>query len=298
MLEDKLKFNENDPIPQEEEKPKKEEKPVEVEEPLKEEEKVGPQPTLNEKINDAREEKKEEKKEEDKKEEKKEDKKEEEKKEEKGKEEGPKIENEAKPKEPEPKIPSDFTETISHLTKLKEEGNAKISSDLDAALAKYEEAYTLIEITMEKACTERDYNPQVSQLDTIRKQIFNNLALSYFKKNDFKKSNKIDIKLISIDPKFDKSYARLFKSYSNLEDNTRALYFGNLLKTKFTQETLDKYKDILPKIDEIAKIENDKLEAYRAEERKKVTKGILKYAVPLAVLVGAGLIYFFYFKKK
>ena len=298
MLEDKLKFNENDPIPQEEEKPKKEEKPVEVEEPPKEEEKVGPQPTLNEKINEAgeakKEEKKEDKKEEDKKEEKKEDKKEEE----KGKEEGPKIENEAKPKEPEPKIPSDFTETISQLTKLKEEGNAKISSDLDAALAKYEEAYTLIEKTMEKACTERDYNPQVSQLDTIRKQIFNNLALSYFKKNDFKKSNEIDIKLISIDPKFDKSYARLFKAYSNLEDNTRALYFGNLLKTKFTQETLDKYKDILPKIDEIAKIENDKLEAYRAEERKKVTKGILKYAVPLAVLVGAGLIYFFYFKKK
>ena len=102
----------------------------------------------------------------------------------------------------------------------------------------------------------------------------------------------------SLNPKFDKSYARLFKAYSNLEDNTRALYFGNLLKTKFTQETLDKYKDILPKIDEIAKIENDKLEAYRAEERKKVTKGILKYAVPLAVLVGAGLIYFFYFKKK
>ena len=61
MLEDKLKFNENDPIPQEEEKPKKEEKPVEVEEPPKEEEKVGPQPTLNEKINEAGEAKKEEK---------------------------------------------------------------------------------------------------------------------------------------------------------------------------------------------------------------------------------------------
>ena len=225
-------------------------------------------------------------------------KKDEPKKEEKNEQDAPKVENTEKPKEPKPKIPSDFTQSISQLKTLKEEGNTLIKKDLDAALSKYEEGYQLSEKVMETASQERDYNPQVAEIDTIRKQIMSNLALAYFKKENYKKSAELDIKIISMDSKYDKSYARLFKAYAALGNTDQAVYFGNKLKTSFTQETVDKYKELLPLIEEEEKKQKKTIDEYKAVERSKTMKSIAKYAVPLLVLVAAGLAYFFFFKKK
>ena len=224
--------------------------------------------------------------------------KEEAKKEEKKEEDAPKVENTEKPKEPKPKIPSDFFQSISQLKSLKEEGNSLINTDLDSALSKYEEGYQLSDKIMETASQEREYNPQVAEIDTVRKQIMSNLALAYFKKENYKKSAELDIKIISIDAKYDKSYARLFKAYSALGNTDQAVYFGHKLKTEFTQETVDKYKDLLPLIEEEEKKQKKTIDEYRAVERSKTMKSIAKYAVPLLVLVAAGLVYFFFFKKK
>ena len=224
--------------------------------------------------------------------------KEEAKKEEKKEEDAPKVENTEKPKEPKPKIPSDFSQSISQLKSLKEEGNSLINTDLDSALSKYEEGYQLSDKIMETASQEREYNPQVAEIDTVRKQIMSNLALAYFKKENYKKSAELDIKIISIDAKYDKSYARLFKAYSALGNTDQAVYFGHKLKTEFTQETVDKYKDLLPLIEEEEKKQKKTIDEYRAVERSKTMKSIAKYAVPLLVLVAAGLVYFFFFKKK
>ena len=224
--------------------------------------------------------------------------KEEAKKEEKKEEDAPKVENTEKPKEPKPKIPSDFSQSISQLKSLKEEGNSLIKTDLDSALSKYEEGYQLSDKIMETASQEREYNPQVAEIDTVRKQIMSNLALAYFKKENYKKSAELDIKIISIDAKYDKSYARLFKAYSALGNTDQAVYFGYKLKTEFTQETVDKYKDLLPLIEEEEKKQKKTIDEYRAVERSKTMKSIAKYAVPLLVLVAAGLAYFFFFKKK
>ena len=224
--------------------------------------------------------------------------KEEAKKEEKKEEDAPKVENTEKPKEPKPKIPSDFSQSISQLKSLKEEGNSLIKTDLDSALSKYEEGYQLSDKIMETASQEREYNPQVAEIDTVRKQIMSNLALAYFKKENYKKSAELDIKIISIDAKYDKSYARLFKAYSALGNTDQAVYFGHKLKTEFTQETVDKYKDLLPLIEEEEKKQKKTIDEYRAVERSKTMKSIAKYAVPLLVLVAAGLVYFFFFKKK
>ena len=229
---------------------------------------------------------------------KKEEKKDEPKKEEKKEQDAPKVENTERPKEPKPKIPSDFTESISQLKSLKEEGNTLIKEDLDAALAKYEEGYQLSEKVMETASQEREYNPQVAEIDTVRKQIMSNLALAYFKKENYKKSAELDIKVISMDSKYDKSYARLFKAYAALGNTDQAVYFGNKLKTSFTPETVDKYKDLLPLIEEEEKKQKKTIDEYKAVERSKTMKSIAKYAVPLLVLVAAGLAYFFFFKKK
>ena len=224
--------------------------------------------------------------------------KEEAKKEEKKEEDAPKVENTEKPKEPKPKIPSDFSQSISQLKSLKEEGNSLIKTDLDSALSKYEEGYQLSDKIMETASQEREYNPQVAEIDTVRKQIMSNLALAYFKKENYKKSAELDIKIISIDAKYDKSYARLFKAYAALGNTDQAVYFGNKLKTSFTPETVDKYKDLLPLIEEEEKKQKKTIDEYKAVERSKTMKSIAKYAVPLLVLVAAGLAYFFFFKKK
>ena len=224
--------------------------------------------------------------------------KEEAKKEEKKEEDAPKVENTEKPKEPKPKIPSDFSQSISQLKSLKEEGNSLIKTDLDSALSKYEEGYQLSDKIMETASQEREYNPQVAEIDTVRKQIMSNLALAYFKKENYKKSAELDIKVISMDSKYDKSYARLFKAYAALGNTDQAVYFGNKLKTSFTPETVDKYKDLLPLIEEEEKKQKKTIDEYKAVERSKTMKSIAKYAVPLLVLVAAGLAYFFFFKKK
>ena len=224
--------------------------------------------------------------------------KEEAKKEEKKEEDAPKVENTEKPKEPKPKIPSDFSQSISQLKSLKEEGNSLINTDLDSALSKYEEGYQLSDKIMETASQEREYNPQVAEIDTVRKQIMSNLALAYFKKENYKKSAELDIKVISMDSKYDKSYARLFKAYAALGNTDQAVYFGNKLKTSFTPETVDKYKDLLPLIEEEEKKQKKTIDEYKAVERSKTMKSIAKYAVPLLVLVAAGLAYFFFFKKK
>ena len=224
--------------------------------------------------------------------------KEEAKKEEKKEEDAPKVENTEKPKEPKPKITSDFSQSISQLKSLKEEGNSLIKTDLDSALSKYEEGYQLSDKIMETASQEREYNPQVAEIDTVRKQIMSNLALAYFKKENYKKSAELDIKVISMDSKYDKSYARLFKAYAALGNTDQAVYFGNKLKTSFTPETVDKYKDLLPLIEEEEKKQKKTIDEYKAVERSKTMKSIAKYAVPLLVLVAAGLAYFFFFKKK
>lgn len=210
--------------------------------------------------------------------------------------EAPKVET--IPKEPEQKVPTDFKEDITTLSNLKQEGNKLIQEDLDAAIAKYEEAYNKVKEIMPKAYHEKDYNPQSSELITLERQIMSNLALGYFKKKDYNKSKEIDILLISKDPKFDKSYSRLFTAFKNLGDMHYAYYFGYQLKHNFTEETLNKYTNILPEIDEVEKQMEKERNEIIAKQRKEMIGKISKYGVPLVILIIAAFIYYFYYRKK
>lgn len=220
------------------------------------------------------------------------------------KEESKKEEEESKPKvenvplEPEEKIPSDFTEEIKELTSMKNEGNALIKSDVDQALQKYEEASKKAEEIMKKANKERDYNPQIKDLDIVEKQISSNLAVCYLKKKEYEKCIELDISIISKDPNYDKSYVRLYQCYKELGNLDHACYFGLRLKNGFDEETKGKYTTI---IEEITKLEEELNKKYAdeiAKKKKEFYKKLAKYVIPVIVLVGSILYYFLGIKKK
>ena len=246
------------------------------------------------------------KKEESKKEEIKEEAKNEEDKKEEKKEEGPKIEGEKKeekkepkkPREPEPKIPTDFTELIKEINGLKKEGNELYKNgSLEEAISKYKMAYEKLQKEIPKIDRERDYNPQSSELFTLFIQISQNLSLCYFKTNKYEESIKLDNQIIARDKHYDKSYYRLFQSYLKLDKKAEAVYFGNIL-LNFDEETKKKYEEVIPIIEETKKIVQSEYDAIRAKARKEMFKSIAKYAVPIIILIAAFAIYFFVFKKK
>jgi len=220
---------------------------------------------------------------------------------EKAQEEPPKKEEKfpPEPKEPEPKIPTNFTNILTESQEYKKQGNELIKTNLDEAIEKYESAVKLLEPVITKANKEKEYNPQSQEIITIYKQIMSNLSLSYFKKENYTKSKELDIKIISFDPNYDKCYARLFNSCLKLNQPEHAVYFGDILLKKFTPETLEKYKDIVPKIEEETKKLQNKYDEIKRKERKEFIKSIVNWVIPLIILFGAAFCYYYfvYLKK-
>ena len=263
---------------------KKEEAPQPVSEPPKEENKV--EEGENKVVEEINEEKKEEGKKE----------------EEPKVEEHPKKKKEApkvppKPREPEPKIPTDFKDLIKEITDIKASGNELVGNkSYKEAISKYKEAYDKLEKELPKINHERSYNPQSEELLTLNKQIMSNLSLCYTKTEKYQESIDLDLKIISNDPMYDKSYVRLFKNYKQLNKMEQAVYFGDTL-LKFDDDTKNKYKDEIADIEEEKKKLQAVYDKIRAEERKKMLKNFAKYAIPIAILLTAVGIYYFAFKK-
>lgn len=210
-----------------------------------------------------------------------------------------KKEEPKKPKEPEPKIPTDFSAFINEVSELKKAGNDFFKkNEYDNAIEKYKEACDKLEKDLSKINKERSYNNQSEELLTFYKQIMSNLSACYMKQKNYQEVEKIDVKIISIDPKYDKSYVRLFYAYKELNKREQAVYFGDILLKNFDQETKDKYKDDIPKIEAEKKSLEAEYAKIRALKRKETIKKVSKYAVPVLILVAAVAIYFFVFKKK
>ena len=222
-------------------------------------------------------------------------------------ESGPKVENDPpkkedppteppKPREPEKKIPIDFTEDIKALTELKQQGNDLIKSDFKAALEKYEEGLNKMKPLMEKASGQRDFNPQVKELTTLKKSFMSNLALCYMKDKQYQRALNLDIEIISIDNTFDKSYARLFTAYKELDQKDQAIYFGGILKSRFNQETLDKYPDLIKEVDALTEEVQKQIKEENAKRRAALIKKVATIAVPIVILIAA--VGFYFYKKK
>ena len=193
-------------------------------------------------------------------------------------------------------IPSDkvdFSQLISDLTKIKDEGNALYKEKkLDEAKAKYEEGIKLFAKESPSVNKERGNNEQCKEVLLLYKKILSNMALCFYKQNNHEKAIEYDLKIIEDNPKFGKSIVRLFNSYSKLNKIQQAVYYGDLF-LELDQETRDKFKGTQTKVQD----EKQRLKKIQKEEKDKIKKEFAKYGVPALILLLA-ILTFLLFKKK
>ena len=149
---------------------------------------------------------------------------------------------------------------------------------------------------MEKIQKEKE-NPHNKELISLSIKILSNLSMCYIKIGKYQESIDLDLRIISIDPNYDKSYARLFRNYLKLEKKEQALYFGKLL-LKFEEETKKKYKEDIEKINNLEKEINADLELKKARKRKETCNSIIKYSFPIFLILVAVGMYYVVFKTK
>ena len=149
----------------------------------------------------------------------------------------------------------DFSKLISELTKIKNEGNSLYKQKkLDEAKKIYEEGLEKLKNELSLVNKEIGKNEQCKEVLILYKKILSNIALCYYKQENYEKSIEYDLKIIQEDPKFGKSIVRLFISYSKINKITQAILYGDLF-LDLDQATKDKFKDFEKKIqDEKLKI--------------------------------------------
>ena len=184
---------------------------------------------------------------------------------------------------------NDLGKIIKDLNLIILNGNELFKKKLyDEAIIKYKAGYDIINkelLKINRNITMYNHNPQIEEFNHESVKLMSNLSLSYLKKDKYKESIELDSKIISLSPKYDKAYVRLFKSYLKLNKKAEAVYFGGLLIKNFSKEIIDKYKDLVPKIEEeIKNLENEEIIEKEKQKREK-KMNFLKYTLPMIILV-------------
>ena len=184
---------------------------------------------------------------------------------------------------------NDLGKIIKVLNLIVLNGNELFKKKLyDEAIIKYKEGYDIINkelLQINRNITKYNHNPQIEEFNHESVKLMSNLSLSYLQKDKYKESIELDSKIISLSPKYDKAYARLFKSYLKLNKKAEAVYFGGLLIKNFSKEIRDKYNNLIPKIEEeIKNLENEEKFEKEQEKREK-KKNFFKYTLSIIFLV-------------
>ena len=168
------------------------------------------------------------------------------------------------------------------LTKLKNDGNDIFKEK------KYDEAIKIYKQGIELYEKESQKNDEENLL---YKKLLANIALSYYKQNKFDDSIQYDLKILQLDPKYDRSVIRLFKAYDKLNKQSQALSYAEIFE-KFDEATKKKYKNIDKEISNVKNKSQKKQN--REKENNKNTS--MKLVIPVVVLLVA-VVLFFVFKK-
>ena len=188
---------------------------------------------------------------------------------------------------------------IKILKEIRNEGNILYKNkSYDKAIEKYNEGYKIINEQLLEVNRNRmsAYSPEIQNFYTISKDIMSNLSLSYIKKEKYQESIQLDKKIIFIDGKYDKSYARLFKSFLKLNKKAEAVFFGDILIKNFDDKVKENYKDLIPEIEKEKKKFEIEYEIEKEKKRIEERNNFLKYIISIFVLI-AGFFYYLFFKK-
>ena len=190
-------------------------------------------------------------------------------------------------------------ELIKQLKEIELAGNEFYKKKLyDDAINKYKEGYEIINKELLEVNRNRmlAYHPEIQEFISLSKHIMSNLSISYLKKEKYEESIQIDKKIFSLDPKYDKSYARLFNSYLKLNKKAEAVFFGDILIKNFNNEVKEKYKDLIPIIEKEKKNMEIEYEIEKENKKKEARKNFLKFFIPFIILI-ISYVYFRFFKK-
>jgi hypothetical protein len=190
-------------------------------------------------------------------------------------------------------------ELIKQLKEIELAGNEFYKKKLyDNAINKYKEGYEIINKELLEVNRNRmlAYHPEIQEFISLSKHIMSNLSISYLKKEKYEESIQIDKKIFSLDPKYDKSYARLFNSYLKLNKKAEAVFFGDILIKNFNNEVKEKYKDLIPIIEKEKKNLEIEYEIEKENKKKEARKNFLKFFIPFIILI-ISYVYFRFFKK-
>ena len=190
-------------------------------------------------------------------------------------------------------------ELIKQLKEIELAGNEFYKKKLyDDAINKYKEGYEIINKELLEVNRNRmlAYHPEIQEFISLSKHIMSNLSISYLKKEKYEESIQIDKKIFSLDPKYDKSYARLFNSYLKLNKKAEAVFFGDILIKNFNNEVKEKYKDLIPIIEKEKKNLEIEYEIEKENKKKEARKNFLKFFIPFIILI-ISYVYFRFFKK-
>jgi tetratricopeptide (TPR) repeat protein len=181
----------------------------------------------------------------------------------------------------------DFTNLLNNLENIKYEGNKLYrKNQIEEAKTKFYEGYKLFEKESFIIYNEYYINEQCENLIIIYKKILSNLALCYYKQENYNKSIEFDLKLIALEPKFGKSIVRLFNSYSKINKIQQAIFYGELFMD-LNKEIKKKFKDTEQKI---AK-EKKKLNNLQKEEESRIKKILFISCSPIIILIFSAILY-------
>ena len=188
---------------------------------------------------------------------------------------------------------------IKELKEIELSGNQFYKKkSFDEAINKYKEGYDIINKELYEVNRNRmyAYHPEIKEFISLSKIIMSSLSLSYINKGKYEESIEVDKKIFSLDPKYDKSYARLFKSYLKLNKKAEAVFFGDILINNFNDEVKANYKDLIPIIEKEKKNLEIEYEIELENKKKEARKYFLKFAIPFVIFI-ISLVYFRLFKK-
>jgi tetratricopeptide (TPR) repeat protein len=123
----------------------------------------------------------------------------------------------------------DFTGLMTDLNTLNSEGNSLMKqSKLKEANAKFIQGHEKFELAADKIYSLYTNNEKVDQILALYKILLSKIAECFYEQKKYKEAIEFDLKLICLEPKNSEAIYRLFNSYSKIEKNQQAVYYGDV----------------------------------------------------------------------